>query len=78
MKHCRNCKFYNLEDETVAGEDDEILNPVDFESECKRYPPVRGDAEYYGDMNGGLLRDCFSGPIVQAINWCGEWHGRER
>jgi len=75
---CRGCKFYHLDQETTMGHvDDKKAHQDDFEAECRRYPPVRGDAEYYGAMPGNdLLRDCFSGPIVQAIGWCGEWMQR--
>lgn len=75
---CRNCKFYWLEKETIRGHaEDEPLHPDDRESECRRYPPVRGDAEYYGCMvDADVLRDYFSGPIVQSVYWCGEWRPR--
>lgn len=43
QEQCSNCKFYDLENQKTLGilNDDE-LHPEDYESKCRRYPPVRG------------------------------------
>lgn len=76
---CGGCKFYHLDDERTEGLlDDEELHPDDYESECRRYPPVRGDAEYYGGMlDDNMLHQRYRGPVVPSIGWCGEWAQRE-
>lgn len=78
-KQCKNCIFYHIEQQTTRDiNDDSPLHECDHEAECRRYPPVRVDADYAGRMGEqGVLRDHFSGPIVQAISWCGEWRSRD-
>ena len=51
---------------------DEALDPDEFMAECRRYPPVRNEAKARECF---AMYDRFSGPIVQAMNWCGEWRG---
>ena len=77
-ERCGTCKFYKIEEETKRGHiNDDEIHEDDFEAECRRYPPVRGDKDYFGSINDpDLLRDFFSGPSVQTTNWCGEWRKR--
>ena len=77
-EECKNCKFYFIEEETVrAIETDEELHPDDYESECRRFPPVRGDSDYYGKMiNPYQLNDYYGHPVVKCKAWCGEWRKR--
>ena len=79
-ERCGNCKFYHLADETTSSlEDDLPLHEDDFESSCRRYPPVRGDPAYWGHIESpDVLQTFFSGPIVSAIGWCGEWRAQEK
>jgi hypothetical protein len=72
---CGTCRFYDRYKETTRDlQSDEPLNREDYEAPCLRFPPVRGDAEYFGELSSmSLLRDAYSGPIVQTIAWCGEW-----
>lgn len=79
-KQCKNCIFYHIEQQTTRDlNDDTLLHECDYEAECRRYPPVRVDADYSGIMGEqGILRDHFSGPIVQATSWCGEWISRDK
>lgn len=76
---CRTCKFYCIENELTLGlRNDDKLHPDDYESECRRYPPVRGDKDYFGEMKKpDLLSDYYSGPIVNAKYWCGEYRSDE-
>lgn len=76
---CRQCRYYDLDNETTDDINTGYPFPseADYEAECRRFPPVRGDAEYFGRL-GQLerLSHCFSGPYVQSIYWCGEWTAR--
>ncbi len=74
-ERCGTCRFYDRERETTRDlQSDEKLHEEDHEAECRRFPPVRGDADYFGKLgDAGLLRDAYSGPTVQTIAWCGEW-----
>lgn len=76
---CRDCRFYFLEEETITNfYDDSPRRPDEFEAECRRFPPVRGDADYYGNLTVcNYKSDCFSGPIVNALHWCGEFKRRD-
>jgi hypothetical protein len=78
IENCRTCRFYRIEEETRFGiRDDDPLHKDDYEAECRRFPPTRGDKDYWGEMEApDVLRDFFSGPIVQALYWCGEWSPR--
>lgn len=75
---CRNCKFYSLEQERRHWIiSDEELHKDDFEAICRRYPPTRGDKDFYGEMKEvTILCDFFDGPTVNALYWCGEWKCR--
>ncbi len=75
-ERCGNCKFYDKQNEITHSQlDDGPLHEHDFEAVCRRYPPVRGDADFYGSLSqSDVQRDCFSGPIVNChTGWCGEW-----
>lgn len=76
---CRQCRYYDLDNETTADIHTGLpfSSEDDYEAECRRFPPVRGDAEYFGRL-GQLerLSHGFSGPYVQSIYWCGEWTAR--
>ncbi|MFM7008255.1 MAG: hypothetical protein ACKO0Z_02785 [Betaproteobacteria bacterium] len=74
-ERCGNCRFYDRENETKLNlKSDEPLHEDDYEAPCRRFPPVRGDAKYFGAMGEmELLRDAYSGPFVQTVAWCGEW-----
>lgn len=76
---CRNCKYYFLEWENTESDDDgSDLTEGGYSAECRRYPPVRGDKSYYGEMaRSDTLYEQFSGPIVHAHGWCGEWRNRQ-
>jgi len=70
-EQCGNCKFYLTEEQTTRGLfDDAPLHPDDFESECRRYPPVK---IYEIKEKADVIRDCFSHPTVNVNGWCGEW-----
>ena len=70
---CSNCKFYFLDAEIQSDDTGETLDSGDFMSECRRYPPARNE-----NKASGVYADfeMFSGPFVQAINWCGEWRAK--
>ena len=74
-ERCGTCRFYDRDNETTHDlQSDEPLHENDYEAPCRRFPPVRGDADYFGKLSDmGLLRDAYSGPIVQTVAWCGEW-----
>lgn len=74
-KMCGNCKFYFAEEEvTRARIDDSEIHPKDYSSECRRFPPVRGDEDFYGKMEDlNLLHEGYTYPAVNCISWCGEW-----
>jgi hypothetical protein len=77
---CGTCRYYYAAEETKLGHiDDCPLSQEDYESQCRRYPPVRGDSKYHGEMSGSdVLSDCFSYPIVKTSWVCGEWRGHCR
>ena len=74
-ERCGTCRFYDRENEMKHDMNtDELLHEEDYEAPCRRFPPVRGDVDYFGGLVGmGLLRDAYRGPVVQTIAWCGEW-----
>ena len=74
-ERCGTCRFYNRTHETRHDQLSDIpLHEEDYEAECRRFPPVRGDADYFGELgNMGVLRDAYSGPTVNTAAWCGEW-----
>lgn len=74
-KCCGNCKFYSKDTERHFGlVSDEPLHQGDYESECLRYPPTRGEPAYYGELSEcDVHRDCFHQPIVNILAWCGEF-----
>ncbi len=77
---CRQCRYYDLDNETTHNIDtgDPLQSEDDYEAECRRFPPVRGDAEYFGSLDQLVrLSHGFSGPWVQSIYWCGEWTARQ-
>jgi len=76
---CRTCRYYFIEFENRHNLlTDEPLDVDEYEAECRRFPPVRGDKSYYGKMRDAhVLHLMFSGPIVQAISWCGEWKKKD-
>jgi hypothetical protein len=74
-ERCGTCRYYDRDNETTYDlESDEPLHPDDYEAKCRRFPPVRGEVDYFGPLIGrDVLRDAYSGPVVQTIAWCGEW-----
>lgn len=79
IQRCGTCRFYNLAEEFKADQQNglEELHPDDYEAECRRYPPARGDAKFYGDLDHGpVMSDKFAFPIVNTLSWCGEWAAR--
>ncbi len=78
-ERCGTCRFYNRDNETTRDlQSDWPLHEEDHEATCRRFPPVRGDADYFGTLPGaGVLRDAYSGPTVQTVSWCGEWRKHE-
>lgn len=72
---CGNCRFYNLAVETKRSLiDDEELNELDYESECRRYPPKIGDEGYHGKLGKFFgIADCYAHPTVNTKDWCGEY-----
>lgn len=75
QERCGNCRFYHIAKQRTRGVlDDTLLHEDDYEAECRRLPPVRLDASYTGSMGGSdTMYDCFGGPIVNNLAWCGEW-----
>lgn len=78
-ERCGTCRFYDRESETTRDiKSDNPLHEEDYEATCRRFPPVRGDADYFGNLHElGLLRYAYTGPTVQTTAWCGEWRGNE-
>ena len=74
-ERCGTCRFYDRDNETTRDlQSDAPLHEDDYEASCRRFPPVRGDAGYFGKLSDiSLLRDAYSGPTVQTVAWCGEW-----
>lgn len=78
-QRCGNCRFYRRDAETTRRlSDDSPLHPDDYEAECRRFPPTRGDPALFGEITEAhnVLYDFFSGPIVNTGYWCGEWKSR--
>ena len=77
---CGTCRFYDRENEMQRGLiSDRELHEDDYEAECRRFPPVRGDAEYFGTMvNSEVLSESYCWPTVRSADWCGEWASRDR
>jgi hypothetical protein len=77
---CGTCRFYDRKNETHRDLiSDRELHKDDYESECRRFPPVRGDAEYCGEMVGcEVLSALYCWPTVRSVDWCGEWASRDR
>ena len=77
---CGTCRFYNRENETRRGLiSDQELHEDDYEAECRRFPPVRGDAECCGKMaDCEVLCESYCWPTVRSLDWCGEWASRDR
>ncbi|MYM34909.1 hypothetical protein GTP38_11220 [Duganella sp. FT94W] len=80
IEKCCNCRFYHAEKEAHYGMvQDQPLHPGDYEAPCRRYPPVRGDVDYYGALGGqDVHRDAYAGPTVNSQDWCGEWKAANR
>jgi hypothetical protein len=71
-ERCGTCRYYDRDNETTFDlESDEPLHPYDYEARCRRFPPAHESAEDH--TKAGVLRDAYSGPVVQTIAWCGEW-----
>lgn len=77
---CGTCRFYDKKNETQrCFISDRELHEDDYEAECRRFPPVRGDAEYLGTMvNCEVLSEFYCWPTVRSVDWCGEWASRDR
>ena len=72
---CGTCRFYDRKNETQRDLiSDQELHKDDYEAECRRFPPVRGDAEYCGEMAGRkVLSESYCWPTVRSVDWCEEW-----
>lgn len=77
-QRCGVCRFYNKQEETTHNhQTEEPLNDIDYEAECRRFPPLRGDSEYYGRLGDlAVLCEGYGWPTVNAMSWCGEWKSR--
>ncbi len=79
-ERCGNCRFYaEAEERGPVRNGEQDFDEQDLESECRRYPPVRGDADYFGPMVGvDLLAGAYAHPVVNKFDWCGEWKLRSQ
>lgn len=86
-ENCRNCRFYYREQETHIEESNTpyhekkgkhfSIEDVEYESLCRRLPPVRiyltedGNINRSGDKDG--FNTLYEYPWVLGSDWCGEW-----
>jgi hypothetical protein len=65
QRECKDCTYYD-----VMGH-----NPDEPMGHCKRYPPVIDPAFAAEDEENATESPCtYVWPIVDADQWCGEWH----